>query len=421
MSSNQWICCQIGAREHYAVPRSLRQGGRLASLYTDFWAGSALRKLARGLDIGMLRALAGRFHPELKHSAVTSWNMRALLWEKKIRRQPKSGGAGERFAAYVEVGRCFGTLVRDALQRQRQSSQGTMFFAYDTGALEAMEWCRGRGIKCVLNQMDPSRVEVELVREEEKRWEGWASQPTEVPEEYFQRREKEWALADRVLVNSEFSRGALVKQGVPAEKIVVIPLCYEAEPGHPAAVLQPVESAIRPLTSRSMRVLWLGQVILRKGIQYLLQAARELETENIEFDVVGPIGISTKAMASAPRNVVFHGRANRDEAAKWYRQSDVFVLPTLSDGFAITQLEAMAYGVPVIATPCCGDVVTDGIDGFIVPAGDPGALAKVLKRCLTEPDLLSRQREAAQVKSRQFTLKHLARNLAGLEQALDGD
>jgi glycosyltransferase involved in cell wall biosynthesis len=162
--------------------------------------------------------------------------------------------------------------------------------------------------------------------------------------------------------------------------------------------------------------LFLGQVILRKGIQYLMQAAKLLEKEPIQFDVVGPIGISETAVTSAPANVKFHGRATRDQTAGWYQQSDVFILPTLSDGFAITQLEAMSYGLPVVATPCCGAVVSDGMDGFIVPPRNADALAEVLQRYLAEPELIKNQRNATQLKVKQFTLNHLASNLRSLEQ-----
>ena len=129
-------------------------------------------------------------------------------------------------------------------------------------------------------------------------------------------------------------------------------------------------------------MLWLGQVNVRKGIHYLMEAARKLEKENIHFDVVGPIGILSDAVASAPRNVTFHGPVGRDQTANWYRKADLFVLPTLSDGFAITQLEAMAHGLPVITTPCCGEVVSDGVDGFIVAPRDAEALAKTFLRYL---------------------------------------
>jgi glycosyltransferase involved in cell wall biosynthesis len=260
--------------------------------------------------------------------------------------------------------------------------------------------------------MDPNRVEVEMVREEEKRWPGWSLQPLEVPEEYFQRREREWALADRVVVNSDFCRQALIRQGVSPEKLVVVPLCFETED---KSRKSRNEENAGHASKTKLRVLFLGQVILRKGIQYLIQAAKLLENEAIQFDVVGPIGISNAAVASAPGNMTFHGRATRDQTAGWYRQSDVFVLPTLSDGFAITQLEAMSYGLPVVATPCCGAVVSDGVDGFIVPSSEGEALAKLLRRYLAERGLREQQSNAALVKARQFTLDRLALNLRSLE------
>jgi len=192
----------------------------------------------------------------------------------------------------------------------------------------------------VLNQMDPSRLGAALVHEEAKRWPGWQAQYIEIPEAYFRRREQEWALADRVMVNSNFCRLALIEQGVPAEKLIVVPLCYERDCGMQASAgTHERTSPFDP--AEPLRVLWLGQVVLRKGIQYLIEAARLLDRENIQFDVVGPVGISQTAVAAAPRNLTFHGRISRSQANAWYRQATVFVLPTLSDGFAITQLEAM--------------------------------------------------------------------------------
>ncbi len=409
-----WICCQIGAREHYAIPRALHPGGQLAALYTDFWAGAAVRKLAGRSGVRPLRSLATRFHPELAGAPVGSWNIRSWSWEARLRYLSRQNHSTGRFAGYIEVGRRFAGAVRASLQQRRDLAGNTILFAYDTGALEILEWCRERGIKCVLNQIDPNRIEVELVGQEEQRWPGWALEAVQVSEEYVARREREWALADRILVNSEFCRGSLVKQGVPPEKLVVVPLCYEAEPGGNGDERSKMENGS---ASGPLRVLFLGQVILRKGIQYLIAAARQLERENIHFDVVGPVGISTEAMATAPRNMTFHGRAGRDQTAAWYRRSHLFVLPTLSDGFAITQLEAMAHGVPVIATTCCGEVVSHGMDGFVVPPSDAAALVQAFQRYLLEPALLPEQRKAALEKSKQFTLGRLTANLEALEAA----
>ena len=403
-----WFCAQIGAREHYAVPRVLHRDGQLAALYTDYWAGPVVRQLARKTN--KIQLLATRFHPDLAEAPVTSWNTRSLAWEAGTRRNKNLNA----YEGFIRTGARFSICVRDALSRRNDLDSSATFFAYDTGALEAMEWCRERGVRCILNQMDPNRVEVEMVREEEKRWPGWSPQSLEVPEDYFRRREQEWALADRVVVNSEFCREALVRQGVPEAKIAIVPLCFEA--GHRNAETND-KSNTEPKPKAKLRILFLGQVILRKGIQYLMQAAKLLENESVQFDIVGPVGISSAAVASASRNIVFHGRATRDQTAAWYRQSDVFVLPTLSDGFAITQLEAMSYGLPVIATPCCGAVVSDGVDGFIVPPRNPEALAKTLQRYLVEPGLIQHQRNAALAKVKQFTLNSLATHLHSLEKS----
>jgi glycosyltransferase involved in cell wall biosynthesis len=432
-----WFCSQIGAREHYAVPRALHQAKRLATLYTDYWAGPVTQAIAGGRKMGALGSLAARYQPDLgkvknggQKAEIVAWNLRALGWEIMLRQQKSA--VRNQYHGFIEVGRRFATCVREELKRRPDLGPDSIFFAYDTGALETLAWCRERGIKCVLNQMDPNRVEVKLVQAEEEQWPGWGLEKIQVPEEYFARREQEWALADRVVVNSEFSRQALLQQGVAAEKLVVVPLCYEvkaetakAESGkskseNAEGQNQFQHSAFNISALSPLRVLFLGQVILRKGIQYLMAAAKLLEKENIHFDVVGPIGISREAMATAPGNLTFHGRTGRDQAAGWYQRSQLFVLPTLSDGFAITQLEAMAYGLPVIATPCCGEVVSDGVDGFIVPARDAGALARSFQRYLAQPDLLPAHSAAALVKTRQFTLDRLVDNLRSLEQELVG-
>jgi glycosyltransferase involved in cell wall biosynthesis len=452
-----WFCSQIGAREHYAVARALHQQQRLAVLYTDFWAGPTTRTIAtwqngkprtesrNGFVGGALRSLGSRFHPELENAETVSWNFRSLYWEAVLRKR-KSETGDQRvntYGGFIEVGRRYALRVSEALVERADLNSNSILFAYDTGALETLQCCKAQGLKTVLGQMDPNRVEVKMVQAEEKLWPGWALQPLQVPEAYFQRREQEWALADRIVVNSKFSRQALLQQNVPAHKLVVIPLCYEAEDAQQKvesrnekfgsaigktgdefqlSAFSPKLSTLNPQPSTSpLRVLFLGQVILRKGIQYLMQAARELEQESIHFDVVGPIGIAPDKIATAPRNLTFHGRATRDQAAYWYRQADVFVLPTLSDGFALTQLEAMAHGLPVVTTPNCGDVVTDGVDGFIVPTRDPAAVVRIFQRYLAEPELLQRQKAAALEKSNQFTLVRLTENLLKLELSLTSD
>jgi glycosyltransferase involved in cell wall biosynthesis len=411
----RWICSQIGAREHYAIPRVLHRAGKLECLYTDFWASAPWRLLGKLTCKG---SLSTRFHSDLAEALVTAFNIQALKGSRQRFANPYEG--------FLQVGEAFGQQVVKQLQSpnsKRPTPSSTIFFGYDTGFLESAQWIKSSGGKSIVCQMDPARYEVDLVKTEEKRWPGWVRHSVEVPDAYFKRREAEWAAADIVMVNSEWSRQALIKQGVPESKLAVVPLAFEASSPRPSTFDPRLDSSTSSRRStfdsrHPLRVLFLGQVILRKGIQYLIEAAMLIEKEPIHFDVVGSIGISEMAIASAPSNMTFHGPVSRDRTEEFYRSADLFVLPTLSDGFALTQLEAMAHGLPVIATPNCGEVVSDGVDGLIVPASDANALAEAFQLLLQDPEKLQRMSEATVAKLGQFSLARLGENLTALEQRL---
>lgn len=404
--STSWICAQIGAREHYAIPRVLHRSGKLEALFTDYWSHGLWHQLARS------PRLASRRHEDLTDAEVYSFNTTSVLDGLRKRLRP----ATDPYSEFLRIGSRFGKKVRSSLARRREQHwENTIFFAYDTGFLQAAAWAKDQGAACIVGQMDPSRTEFEMVREEEKLWPGWTKTPILVPEEYFAWRKAEWALADAIMVNSQWTLDALVQQGVPVDKIHIVPLAYETEDSSEKAFPPPVKPDSEPL-----RVLFLGQVNLRKGIQYLLEAAKLLKTENIEIDIAGPIAIADQFVVKAPPNVRFHGAVTRDRVREFYNRADVFVLPTISDGFALTQLEAMAHGLPVITTPNCGRVVTEGVDGFIVPPRNATALADRLKTLLEDPERLQAMRESAQLAVTRFNLDHLDKNLRALETSLKG-
>jgi glycosyltransferase involved in cell wall biosynthesis len=161
-------------------------------------------------------------------------------------------------------------------------------------------------------------------------------------------------------------------------------------------------------------VLWMGNVVLGKGIQYLVQAARLLLGRSIQILVAGVIWISPEIVRSFPPNMRILGRVTRDRLNETYRQAHAFVLPTISDGFAVTQLEAMAHGLPVVITPNCGRVVTDGFDGLIVPARDGQALADALARLDGNRPLLREMSRNALETIRKYDLPSNARLICKL-------
>lgn len=412
-----WFCAQMGAREHYSIPRALHSSQALEHLFTDYWAGNVTQIVARHFSAKTTKSLASRVHADVPSTMVRSCNLRSIAWEAQLRRMSKSGGVAGRYLAYCEIGKKFANAALTSIQPILRLSDQSVFFGYDTCSLEVMQKLKERGVFCILGQIDPCRVEIDMVQAEQLAWPGWQSASLDVPDEFYQRHHDEWKVADRIVVNSTFSRDALTKQGVPSEKIDVVALSYELSNAGTNLEGLAVEQLLEPhgfTSQHPLRVLFLGQVMLRKGIQYLIKAAEQLRGYPVVIDVVGPLHITEQAIRMAPLNVHFHGRATRDDIGRWYRNSHVFVLPTLSDGFAITQLEAMAHGLAVIATPNCGDVVSTGTDGFLVPPRDHQSITDVVQGYLADPSLLASHRRAALTKASTFSLKRLAASLLAI-------
>jgi glycosyltransferase involved in cell wall biosynthesis len=398
-----WTVAQIGARRSYSVARAFAAAGRLDRLYTDIWCRVGSRVLSRGP--APLRALAGRRHSGVPDERVVSFSGAGMLGVVRARLWPLHGAA--LYDEFLRVGRWFDRRMVSHIGRRPLPPGPQAYFAFTTGCLETVKVLRDRGVFTVVTQVDPARVEYEIARREAAKWPGWAPAPPEIPDAYFDRLAAEWDAADAVVVNSKWSADALVQQGVPREKLHVLPLSFEPDADADNAVYRTAAGS----KDRPVVVLWLGNVIRRKGIQYLVEAARLLAGRPIRFVVVGPIGISKKAIAEAPPSVEFVGPVTRDRTGTYYRSADLFVLPTLSDGFAITQLEAMAHGLPVVATPCCGAVVEHGADGLIVPAGDAAALATAVADLADDPDKRANMGRRALLKARTFSLANVASSL----------
>jgi glycosyltransferase involved in cell wall biosynthesis len=392
----EWIVSQVGARQHYSVPRGFLHQGSLRTLYTDVWCRWGSGLLRKGP--GAARALAGRFHPDLPGKRVVSFPFRSayVRW-----RAPRIQTTEARYEEYLRFGVAFSRWVSRDLEKQTLEPSKAAFFGFNTGCLETLKTLRARGVVTVVDQIDPARSEEELVLQEVQKWPGWQETPGRIPAAYFERLSAEWDAADLVVVNSEWSSKALITQGVPAEKLLIVPLAYEVA----ETTLPPGADRVRTGT---LTVLWLGTVNLRKGIPYLMGAAGLLQRANVRFIVAGPLEISRAAVATAPANMDFVGRVTRGQADEYYRRADVFVLPTISDGFAITQIEAMAQGLPVITTPHCGEVVTDGVDGLLVPAGDERALAEAIAKLDADRELLRSMSRQAITKARTFKLPRQA-------------
>ena len=382
-AGSSWVCCQLGAREHYVVPRALQHRGLLRELITDLW----------------LRA-TGRFHPGLSSARVRASNAAALAFALR------SGVAGTRgWTLISKRNDWFQRSVVNQLTSSHHNSNGISVFAYSYAAEEIFKFARERGWRTVLGQIDPGPAEERIVAKlHNGHRNGW--QPA--PPEYWKRWRSECELADRIVVNSNWSRDALLGEGVPAEKIRVIPVAFDPSEESYSFTRQYPSVFTR---ERPLRVLFLGQINLRKGAPQLFEAVKLLANEPIEFRFVGPLQID---IPHELRDCVkWFGVAARNDVARFYRDADVFILPTLSDGFGLTQLEAQSWKLPVIASRFCGDVVTHNFNGVLLNAVSGPTIAETLRELLQAPDRLQTMSDNSRVDER-FSLSSLAASLATL-------
>ena len=137
------------------------------------------------------------------------------------------------------------------------------------------------------------------------------------------------------------------------------------------------------------RILFVGSVSVRKGIGYLLEAVRPLvRRRRVELWLVGAVSPDAAPLLARNADLFEHrGFVAPERLAQTYSQGSVLVLPSVEEGLARVQAQAMACGVPVIATPNTGseDLFTDGVEGFIVPARDARAIRDRIEWLLDHP------------------------------------
>jgi len=380
---------QIGAREHYQVPRMLADTGALAAFHTDYFdvVPASLKPLVERIGGRMGRRALGRQAPGLENAKVSNSPLLPTLWWDARTRFASAPEARAR--NFAMQGRWF---AENTVQVLRQTCFDA-FLGFSTAALEALIFANEDGKLSILDAIAPGSVEEQIVKEEQQRYPNWERKSGVASVIKKKRVRAEWEEAQRILVNSNWTRESLKMEGVDPQKIFVVPIAYRSECDAPRPKALPVD--------RPLRVLWLGSLCLRKGLPYAIEAAKRLQSRRVTFTFAGPTAVPEDVMA-LPSNAKYIGQVPRIETKKLWLEHDIFLLPTLSDGFAITQIEAIAHGLPVVTTCRCGDVVESGKSGFLVRPYSTTDIANVIERFLDEPTLLSRLSVGAIERSKRF-------------------
>jgi glycosyltransferase involved in cell wall biosynthesis len=289
-------------------------------------------------------------------------------------------------------------------------------YAYEDCALGLFEAARDLGLKRIyelpIAYWETAR---RLLREEAERYPDWEPTlgGTRDSEEKFARKTRELELADLVICPSNF-----VLESLPEDTRGKKP-CVMAAFGSPEVC---PEEQIERSTDRPLRVLFAGAMTQRKGLADVFAAMKVLNSNDAQLVVMGsPLRPLSWYWERSPNFVYEPPRAHR-EFLELMQTCDVLVLPSIVEGRALVQLEAMACGLPVIATRNAGadDLIVNGETGFLVPIRSPEVIAEKIEWCVRNRSDLRRMGVAAQKRAREFTWRSYGETIVGAIRSLTG-
>jgi len=274
-------------------------------------------------------------------------------------------------------------------------SASTIFYGWTHHALWSLKKAKRKGMLTVLERANAHPITYTRLLQQEYAARGITQGP--YPTMIFKKHIRELQETDYVAVTSQFTKQSLLENGIDERRILLTPLGVDTQHFHPPE---------KPCDNDIFRVVYVGQICLRKGVHYLLEAWSLLQLQQAELMLVGDV-------VDELRDDVNRHLAHTDtiklcpyasEPSVAYQGASIFILPTLEDGFGLVVLEAMACGVPVIITEHTGakDCVRPGIDGFIIPPYSIESIADTLNYCYTHRSELHTMGKHAREQAEQF-------------------
>lgn len=319
----------------------------------------------------------------------------ALAVENRLAGRPTARRALARWRT-----RAFDRAIARAIEAERPD---VAFLFSDVGSEFALPACRRLGVPTVLSMVHGEvNEEREILAREE------AESPDYFPlylgdgqldlamlDWLHARRARDAALADVVLVPSEHVAARLVDRGTPRDRVKVVPYAADTRRFRPKAGSQAWDSCT---------FLFAGGITQRKGIKYLLRAWAQVRRPGWRLQLLGalPSRLGPLADDLKGEGIEQLGRVGHAEMPARMAAADVFVFPSLFEGSAVVTYEALACGLPSVATAASGTVARDGVEGIIVPSADVGALARGMERLGLDPTLRETMARAARARAESF-------------------
>ncbi len=336
------------------------------------WMGSLPTGFRRRIDHELRkRALPSVIHPSQVHHAGTLFD--ALFV------------GADRIPALRSLSlplRRLSDVQFDRLLARRLRPGDAGVIATFQAALATIRQARKLGIASLLEANIAHYLHCERLLQEEARLQpDYAAtlQFHNFPDWVKRRYENEYREADRILALCTYHKATYMELGVDESKLMMTPLGVDAD------LFRPMP---RP-DDGIFRILFKGQITQRKGISYLVDAFIKAAIPNSELLLAGRVVGDDRMWRTIPGVRHLPHLPHLHQLPAVYAQADVFVSPSIVEGFLMTGLEAMACGLPVIVSTntFASDVITDGLDGFVVPIRDVEAIVDRLRFLHANPDL----------------------------------
>lgn len=344
------IASQQGSRENYNMAKALRAIADEFVLYTDFFNKAPYNSLFKNYQHRFDKNLA----PYVQHSAL------AFFKHKLIKAHQNT--IDENYDAWL------------AKQIVKSNFKTATFFTFSYNCNKALQAAKNKGYTTIMGQINPGPKEAEMVEKEYLKY--YPNEKFSVPSKaYWKHWEASLPLVDVMLVNSAWSKNQMLDY-FPNEKIEIVPLVANAIDKTPKSSAN---------TSSPIKFIYAGALSVRKGFCYLKQALDMLKNSNFELHIIGRLNGPKSFLEYLPNHVFYHGQKSHQEVLNLMQASDVFINSTLSDGFALTQLEAVAAGLPSIFTANCAKVYAHHKNGIEIAAFSAESIAMAMDYCIENP------------------------------------
>jgi glycosyltransferase involved in cell wall biosynthesis len=331
--------------------------------------------LALGEDVTLFtnypRSVVQRF--EIPRERVRSFLAHGLLSRGLWKVFP--GGLGGR------VERVCNTVFARWAARQIRREPWDVVIGWSGVSEETFRALRGTSTLKVLQRGSAHiREQHRLLAEEEARAGHWILKPSRW---IIEREEREYELADVIHVLSTFALRSFLERNISRNRLFPLSLGVNLRKFRPsAAALEARRERLR--RGDPLRVLTVGTFCYRKGALDLAELARTLPRERFHFRWVGPVAAEAAGLCrELAGDMEFPGKRPLDRLPEEYAWGDVFLFPTVEDGFAVVLCQALASGLPLLTSANCAgpDLIREGENGWVLPIHEPAVIASQLRWC----------------------------------------